>query len=759
MNGDPVSPPAPGISLGDVLYVLFKHKWKILSMSLVGIIGALLLPLLMPPPYESEAKLFIKYVLETKSPTQVGGSESRIKSIDVEGKNIINTELEILSSLDLAEQVATEVGPEKILGKSSSKGNSTNAYQAALLIRRNLLLEVPKMSDVIRVVFQYSERDVVQPVLRGLIEGYLKRHQEAHRPSAVSDEVLTQETDQIHSQLLDIERDLREAIAKAGVISVEDSKKIYSDQMAKIRQLILDAQTELAERQAAVIELTKLVPAQSTVATNQVLVTNELAVSSERVSEYKRVCGLLDTLVKRDQELSITFTANNSIVQQNRQQMAANEKLKKRLEEEHPGLLSVKVSDSKTIAEDPSLTARNELATEKTRVATLQAKLKVLAEQLDALRKEASGIYEAEGSITELQRRRKLSEAHYTYFSESLANARIDERLGAGKIPNISKIQEPSLPFRAPQKLYKLMAMILLGCIGGAIGFAFLNEFFLDQSLKRPIEVEAKLGLPLFLSIPLLKLNGHARPLAAGKKRALLPESAGPLSQSKSDLPSVPSHEAELAAWDPRHVLRPFYEALRDRLITFFEVSQLNHKPKLVAVTSCADGSGVSTVAAGLAASLSETGEGNVLLVDMNQRNGAAHQFYKGDLACGLDDALEMERRDSALVQENLYVVAEGGNSDKLPSALPKRFKALVPRLKASDYDYIIFDMPPVSQISITPRLARFMDMVFMVVESEKTDRDVVKRASAMLTEAKANIGIVLNKNRSYVPRRLQQQL
>jgi Mrp family chromosome partitioning ATPase len=79
--------------------------------------------------------------------------------------------------------------------------------------------------------------------------------------------------------------------------------------------------------------------------------------------------------------------------------------------------------------------------------------------------------------------------------------------------------------------------------------------------------------------------------------------------------------------------------------------------------------------------------------------------------------------------------------------------------LRASDYDYIIFDMPPLSQISITPRLARFMDMVMLVVESEKTDREVVRRAVSMLTEVPANVGVVLNKRKKYVPERLQQEL
>src|ERR1041384_6807080 len=263
MNEKHMNSTPPGLTLGDILYVVFRHKWKIASISIAGIIGALILPLIIPSPFQSEAKLFIKYVLETKTSAQVGATDSRIKSVDERGENIINTELEILTSLDLAQQVATAVGPEKILGK----GMGTNAYLAAVLIRKNLVLDVPKKSNVIRVVFQHPDPEIVQPVLKEIIDTYLKKHQEIHRPGAVSDDVLTQETDQIHSQLLEIEKDLRNATTKAGVISVEDSKKIYSDQVSKIRQAILDAQAEVAERQAAVVELTKLVPAKSAGAT------------------------------------------------------------------------------------------------------------------------------------------------------------------------------------------------------------------------------------------------------------------------------------------------------------------------------------------------------------------------------------------------------------------------------------------------------------------------------------------------------------
>jgi Mrp family chromosome partitioning ATPase len=198
--------------------------------------------------------------------------------------------------------------------------------------------------------------------------------------------------------------------------------------------------------------------------------------------------------------------------------------------------------------------------------------------------------------------------------------------------------------------------------------------------------------------------------------------------------------------------MKSYHDALRDRLVTYFDVRDMTHKPKLIAVTGCSPGSGVSSVATGLAASLSETGDGNVLLVDMKGQKGAAHAFFQGKPACGLAEALENETRNSAQVDEKLYVVAAGSVDQKLQRIIPQQFSQFVPKLKASDYDYIIFDMPPVAQTSITAKVARFMDMVLMVVEAERTDRDVAKRATTLLTESKASVAAVLNKRRRYVP-------
>jgi len=822
--------------LADIYFVLFRHKWKILIISAIGLLLAILLPLIWRLPYQSEAKLFIKYVLESKSPGQLSANDSRIKSPDEGGENIINTELEILTSLDLAQQVAESVGPQKILGGT---GLGNDKYAAAVVIHKNLVVEVPKKSNVICVTFKHRDPEVVQPVLTALIDRYLQAHIEIHRSLGALDDFLSQETDQLRSRLAQTEGDLRKAKARAGILSLEDTKKVYTEQSSRIQQAIFDAEAELAERQATVNELAKLphtgtnvtagsgsqsavanagssrttptnasfaatalrpdspgyaattnlsavglglaavglsLPSQSAapIATNAIgtSATTNSSVTDGAIAEYRKVCTLLDSLEKKEQELLVQFTPVSPLVKSVHEQMDAYQKLKTQLETENPGISTLPAAQPK-ITDTSSSGSKIDLTAEMAKVTALEAKIKVLNNQLNTVRTNASGIDLVEGSITELQRKKELEEAHYKYFSANLEQSHIDDALGAARFSNIIKIQAPSPPFRDLLKLRKIRLMVLFGGVVAAFGLAFLIELYLDRSLKRPGEIEAKLGLPLFISIPLMNGNGRRHHLNGSKKLRLLSRSNGSGSHETADYPNSQS-DNEHATPDDRspsnpvsefsiphfsEALRPFSEALRDRLISFFELNNLTHKPKLVAVTSCAHGAGVTAVASALAAALSETGEGNVLLVDMHAANGTTHDFHRGKLTCGLDDALELERRGNALVQDNLYVVKESSDAGNLPRVLPRRFNHLVPRLKASDYDYIIFDMPAVSQISVTSRLSRFMDMVLLVVESEKTDCDLVKRACTLLSESKTNLAIVLNKRRSHVPRQLQQEL
>ena len=94
---------------------MFRHKWKILLCSLIGFLATAILFATSTPMYRSTAKLLVRYVMDNASVNPTDG-KTRAKSPDIHGENIINSELEIITSWDLALKAVEAVGVDKLLG-------------------------------------------------------------------------------------------------------------------------------------------------------------------------------------------------------------------------------------------------------------------------------------------------------------------------------------------------------------------------------------------------------------------------------------------------------------------------------------------------------------------------------------------------------------------------------------------------------------------------------------------------------------------
>jgi polysaccharide biosynthesis transport protein len=733
-NNNRHTEPSGGMTLGDIYFVIFRHKWKILSIAAAGIVAAAAFYFLNPPLYQSEAELFIRYITDTRPVSAPDNGSPMTATRDVVGAGIINSEMEVLRSFDLAQQVAATIGPEKILAKA---GGGKDLMRAAAMVRSGLLVGAEQNSSVISVVFQHPDPAVVQPVLNEIITDYLSKHSEIHGSFGL-DDIAAEETTQLRAQIAQTERELMAAKTNAGIIFLESTKRSVAEQIDKINGQLLDAELELDTRRT--VEGTDTATSsKNQPATNAVAAVE---IPDDQIDQYSRVCSRLVASQKKNAEfMAQGYSEDMVVVKEIGAEINKARKLKKNLEEKYPGIASMGASTRGSGGQSDDSTQDGPA-----QLALLESRVIVLKKQLERLSSEAVKVGEAEPKITDLQRKQQLQEDTLQAYQKSLDAEHFNE-VGAGKIANIRPIQQPTPPAPASsKKRLQITGIVLAGGIFGALGLAFLIEMLLDRSIKRPVEIENKLKIPLFLSIPDVSRNGSRQRWSRAAKAEMV----------ASKTPTEPT--LEIAPWSPNHSLRSFYEALRDRIVVYFDVKNVTHNPKLVAVTSANRGAGVTTMAMGLAASLSETGEGNVLLVDMNAEQGAVHQFYKGKPGCHLDDAFEKEKRGGALMQNNLYVVSERSQGDKLPRILPKRFNTLLPKFKASDYDYIIFDMPPVTQTSVTPRLSGFMDMVLLVVEAEKTNQEVVRRANMLLKESKANVIAVLNKARKYVPEKLHQE-
>ena len=347
--------------------------------------------------------------------------------------------------------------------------------------------------------------------------------------------------------------------------------------------------------------------------------------------------------------------------------------------------------------------------------------------------------------ITGLERNKQLEEENYKYYSGTLQKARVDEALDPSKMPNISAIQRPSPPAMVTKTRDKTVLGLAGGGLALGVGLALLFELVFNPSYKRRSEVELQLRSPVMLSIPYQGIKQGIN------SRLRLPWKNGQRAAKKA----ADQSNANLAPWEVEHFIRPYSEAIRDRLGLYFELHGVTHKPKLVGVTGFGEGAGTSTLAAGVAAALSETGDGKVLLVDVNAANGEVHPFFAGRPASSLTTAIEPQAAITSAA-DNLYLATITRSGKKSAHLGLKKFFALVPNLKASDFDYIIFDMPPINQTSPTIGLAALMDKVLLIVEAEKNHRDVVKRGYRELVGARADIAVILNKTRSYGPNWLE---
>ena len=656
--------PHSSIRVNDVLFILFRHKWKILFCATAGLLAAAAIYFLLPPLYESQAKLLVKYVLDRSA---VDKLDSGAQAPGDRTEDILYSEVEILTSSDLAAQVAEKVGVDRLL----PGGKGTKAA-AARTIDGGLDVSVIKGTNIISAVYKSENPQLVEEVLRELVDRYFDKHLEVHRSLGAFDFV-TREVDQVRAQLNQAEEELKQLKAKAGITSFAEDTAGLANQLIKTQEYLDATEAELAAQKDRVAEIEKSIAEVNA----QQSADGAAKPSNVIVEEYQALVARAAQLRQGETDLLSRYTPQNRLVKVKEAQIDELEKQRRSLENKYPALLAMVKGYSQGQQPD--------LISERGKIVLLETRAETLRSRLTALHERSKMFSELGPKLAELERTKSVREENYKYYEASLEKARIDETLDPSRMPNISIVQKPSPVARAKRDISKIVLGLAGGGLAAGIGLALLIELVFDRTLKRPIELEDRLRVPLLLSIPYLDSSG----------RRLRLHDAG----HDSDMALEEGARSAAVPLENDNFLRPFCEAIRDRLGLYFEVNQMTHKPKLVAVTGLAKNAGTSMLAAGLAATLTDTSDGKVLLVDK-------------------------------------------------PVA-PKRIYDMMAQFKASDLDYVVFDMPALGEGSATLPLAGFMDKVLLVVEAEKSNGDAVKRAYSQLA-AKTSVSVIFNKSRSY---------
>ncbi len=171
--------------------------------------------------------------------------------------------------------------------------------------------------------------------------------------------------------------------------------------------------------------------------------------------------------------------------------------------------------------------------------------------------------------------------------------------------------------------------------------------------------------------------------------------------------------------------------------------STIDHEVKTLVVTSSGPGEGKSTTSANLAVVFASAGQ-RVLLVDADLRKPTVHKTFSLQNNVGFSNLLSTKETMNDVIQPtvvpNLSVLTSGlkpPNPSELLSS--SRMDQLVRELRGG-FDLVIFDMPPVVQVTDAQIMAAKVDGTMLVVREGIAIKESVMKAQKLLQMVNANL-------------------
>lgn len=293
----------------------------------------------------------------------------------------------------------------------------------------------------------------------------------------------------------------------------------------------------------------------------------------------------------------------------------------------------------------------------------------------------------------------------------------------------------PSSP-SYPRKQRTLALGLLLGLAGG-IGLAFLLDR-LDNTLKTPEESETYLNLPSLAVIPdFLKLNNQG---------SYLPHHLRRLINRDSDESGHGGGKELILEHHPLSIVAESYRALRTSLL----LSRAAERPRTLLFTSAIRDEGKTATAVNTAIMFAQMGLKTVL-IDADLRRPRCHKVLSVERDFGLAEVLTGHVTLADVVRRTTTAHCSFVSSGSLPPNPAEllgsaKMREIIDQLRG-DFDCVIFDSPPVMPVTDAVLLAQAVDGVVLVVDSQKTAKNLIREVRSKLVNFQAKIlGVVLNR-------------
>jgi len=689
----------------DYLIILRKHQWLIVTFLLTVVTVVTIASFKMKPVYQAAARVEV----DKESQNMMPFPDSNTYGEFEDSENYIETQTKILQSETLALMTIKSLD----LARYPEFGGSTNVFDPhdGAFARRPAILgaflgrlsvkRIPN-SRLIEVQFEAEDPQLAATVVNSHLKNFVEQNfRSKYDATTQASNWLSAELEGLRIKVEKSE-DARIAYERQNQIwQIDEKQDITTQKLSDLSKAVTDAQTDLAQKEALY---------------RMAISGNVDALPAARSSEV--ISGLL----KRKSELDEQYAEALDQYGPNFPKVLRVAAQQKEVE----GNLA---SASKVLIESVEI----EFNTAKNRVELLQ-------EALDKQKNEANDLAEKLVQYHILQHDAESNKQLYDGLLQKLKEAGITAGLRSSNIRVVDPALAPSSPSR-PQKFRNIVLACLVGLVGG-VGLALFREY-LDNTVKSPDDIEALTGLPSLAVVPSL-------PGLAGTqgKFSRLAREAGP----KSEL----GPRVELLSYiQPKSQISEAFRALRTSLL----LSQADHPPQVILVTSALPREGKTTAAVNLAVTLAQLGD-RTLLMDSDLRKPGIRRALNltGGKELGLSSYLAgVSTLDEVLMTHptiNNLVALTTGPVPPSPADLlsSHRMREAIIDLRQR-FKFVVIDSPPVMAATDAVILSALTDGVLLVVRSGETPKEAFTRTRDLLAAVKCRLlGVVLNAVDSSAP-------
>ncbi|MCZ6678821.1 MAG: AAA family ATPase [Candidatus Poribacteria bacterium] len=750
------------IRIEDYFWIVFRSKWSVLAILVIAILTALLKNDVSPPYYEATAKIWI----------QEGGQQALpfLENLLMPGlgrATQLQTFREIILTRTILEPALQEL-------KEEGRYDPLPVHRGASIVWiANLLgIQLSDKTEQADLTIEEWKRETIEALLEDLLTV------EPSRDADIITIKVKQRTPERAQEMANkIAAVFQEFIKEDMRGQMKETEKFTTEQRDIVKAKLESAEEQL--RQFQVLNQTINLEAEAEMIIQNVgqLDLQKTQLTQRLEGAKARLQSLTDKLNTVSQNvLSAETLTDNPNVLQLEQQLHGNQIRLAELKDKYPKLdhpeikrlqARIKETQEEIAREDRQRVTSQTTSPNPVHQALEQQTIEALAEirQIERQLQELNLTIESYDNLIEkwpekqlelarLKRTLLLNQEMFSTLEATKQEASIVSAAELGSVKILERANIPDCPV-SPRKKLNLVLGLLVGFALG-IGLAFLREYF-DNTYPTLEEAQRQLEYlpepPSFLGmVPVIEASDHRTPLVA------------------HDAPKSGAAEA--------------FRILRTKLQFLNPEIPL----KTVLITSSTPGEGKSTIASNLAVTLAQMNK-KVLLIDADMRRPVQHHVFtsatlvhaqqqlpsesSGDSVSsgalepleisladqrkpGLSELLvrmnELEPREAlySVVKktevDNLHLISSGTIPPNPAELLNSEVMQKLMELVEQEYDYVIFDSPPVRAVADPIILSTLVDTVIFVFDIAKTRKYEILGGIESLNESAAKkIGALCN--------------